>query len=132
MKKRLIYALLPLVAIALELSPLGAVLSFANPEGKDFCETYSYFSLMPFGYANFGPFLTAILSCVLLVLMLIYVFTAKETLKTVGAVVCFVACGTSLMPFLFGVKFFSLVGLLISLSLFAQLMLALFGDRTKE
>ncbi len=37
-----------------------------------------------------------------------------------------------MMPLLFGVKFFSLVGLLISLALFAQLVLALFGDRTKE
>lgn len=132
MKKRLLYVLLPLTAIALELSPLGAVLSFANPEGADFRQTYSYFSLLPFGYANFGPFLTAILSCVLLVLMLIYAFTAKEALKTAGAVVCFVACGTSLMPLLLGVKFFSLVGLFISLALFTQLALLLFGDRVKK
>lgn len=72
MKKvtRILLVIFPLAALILELLPNGVVLNFANPEGEPWRHTYSYFSLTPFGYANFGPFLTAILTCVLLALEL--------------------------------------------------------------
>ena len=56
MKKRLLYLILPLVTVILELLPYGAVCNFMNPEGDPWRETFSYFSLTPFGYANFAPF----------------------------------------------------------------------------
>ena len=63
-----------LAALGLELTPYGAVLNFgrlaADGTIGTFRETYSYFSLMPFGYANFFPLLTGVLTVVLLLLSL--------------------------------------------------------------
>lgn len=64
--KKLLLVSFPIIAFVLELLPYGVVLNFANPEGEPWRRTYSYFSLTPFGYANFGPFITAILTCALL------------------------------------------------------------------
>lgn len=119
-KKDLFLPILPLVAIVLELLPWGAVLVFADPEGSGWRETYPYFSLTPFGYANFGPLLTAVLSCVVLLLLLIGLITGKERLYPLAKVLCWVSVGTSLMPLLFGLRFYSLVGGLISLVLFGE------------
>jgi len=64
----LLYQLFSLVllleTLLLESLPLGAVLSFSqgpNAIGLH-QETYSYFSLVPFGYANFTPLITGILT----------------------------------------------------------------------
>jgi len=55
-----------LAVVILELLPYGAVLNFGNPDGEPFRKTFSYFSLTPFGYANLAPFMTAVLSVVIL------------------------------------------------------------------
>ena len=120
MKKNVIYVILPMITIVLELLPYGAVLNFANPEGEPWRETYSYFSLMPFGYANFGPLLTAILTCVLLILGAILFFGKKDTMRKSIKWVSGVAIATSLMPLMFGLNFFTLVGALISLVLIIE------------
>ena len=91
--KRIRLLIMPIIAIVLEILPYGAVLVFAPSPTESVRETFSYFSLTPFGYANFGPFLTALLTCVVLVLALIsikkekcyktnkHVFLAKEEKK---------------------------------------------------
>ena len=94
----------PLVVLILELLPFGAVLNFANPEGESFRETFSYFSLTPFGYANFGPFITAVLSCILLISVIIYVLKGK--LKKFSIILGIVACAVSLSPLLFGLHYY--------------------------
>ena len=60
MKKRLPYLILPIITLILEILPYGAVCNFMRPsiDGTHighFRELYSYFDLMPFGYANFSP-----------------------------------------------------------------------------
>lgn len=80
--KKLLLVSFPIIAFVLELLPYGVVLNFANPEGEPWRRTYSYFSLTPFGYANFGPFITAILTCALLALAVIYLFKPRKGLKT--------------------------------------------------
>ena len=62
MRKRMVYCILPVAALVLELLPWGAVCNFANPNGAPWRRTFSYFSLIPFGYANVGPFLTGVLT----------------------------------------------------------------------
>lgn len=59
MRKKRIALSATTLAFVLELLPYGAVCNFANPDGKPWRRTYSYFDLTPFGYANFAPFLTA-------------------------------------------------------------------------
>ena len=120
MKKRWMYLLLPVAALVLELLPYGAVCNFANPEGDPWRRTYSYFDLVPFGYANFAPFLTAIFTWIVIVLLLVYLFVGKRLPVAMAkkfSVVCF---ALSLCPLLLGVEYYSVVGLLITLCLFAE------------
>ena len=69
--KKLLITILITVTFILELLPNGVVLNFANPEGESWRRTYSYFNLIPFGYANFAPFITALLTIVLIILLVI-------------------------------------------------------------
>ena len=115
MKK--IFALIAtLTALILEILPYGAVCNFMTPPGEPPLRlTYSYFSLVPFGYANFAPFIVAILTCVLLVLMIVYVFVGQRMRMPV---LCVSVAATllSTTPLLLGMTYFSVVGLLITLS----------------
>lgn len=129
MKKRLLLHIpVVLSALILEALPCGAILNFADPGGSTKM-AYSYFSLTPFGYANFGPFLTAILSCVLLVLLLLGILLNKQGFRTVTEIICFFALGMSLMPLLLGTEYFSAVAAIISMLLAAELALLLFEDK---
>ena len=111
----------PLIVLILELLPFGAVLNFANPEGEPFRETFSYFSLTPFGYANFGPFITAILSCILLVSVIIYILKGK--LKKFVIILGILACAVSLSPLLFGLQYYSVIAGCITFFLGLEVML---------
>ncbi len=118
MKKRYLMSTLIIATLILEILPYGAVLSFANPEGEPFRRTFSYFSLVPFGYASFGPFLTAVMTSVLLILATVYCFRSTEkTLKSIK-IVAFLALIFSILPFFRGVRYLSVVGVLISVCLF--------------
>ena len=112
--KKSLFVILPLVALILELLPYGAVLNFANPDGEPWRNTYSYFSMMPFGYANIGPFITAILTCVLLVLVAIYLFKPRKGLNTAILNVSGFATAASLMPLMFGFDYITVIGVIIT------------------
>ena len=122
MKKRFMYLILPFITLILEILPYGAVCNFANPEGDPFRETYSYFDLTPFGYAHFSPLLTAIITCIVFVLILIFCITGNRKLALTARNILCVCTVFSLGPLVFGVDFFSFVGLLITLSLIAELL----------
>ena len=123
MKKRFLYLILPIITLILEILPYGAVCNFANPEGDPWRKTFSYFDLTPFGYANFAPLLTAILTCAILVMLLIYLFTGKQGIASATKVMVGIGVLLSLCPLLFGIRFFSVVGALITTSLVAQFVL---------
>ena len=112
--KTSLFVVLPLVALILELLPNGVVLNFANPEGEPWRRTYSYFSMMPFGYANFGPLITAILTCILLVLVVIYLFKPRKGLNTAILNVSGFATAASLMPLMFGFDYITVIGVIIT------------------
>ena len=123
MKKRLLYLILPLITLILEILPYGAVCVFASSPTDRIKETFSYFDLIPFGYANFAPFITAIITCVVILLLVGYCFTAKEQLARLARNVLCVGMVISFGPLLFGIEFFSVVGILISLSLIGEFLL---------
>ena len=75
--KKIRLLILPIITIVLEILPYGAVLVFATSPTDRVRETFSYFSLTPFGYANFAPFITAMLTCVVLLLALISIKQKK-------------------------------------------------------
>lgn len=117
MKKKIPMLILPIAALILEIIPYGAVCVFAADEGERIRQTFSYFDLTPFGYANFGPFITAILTCALFVLAVIYVLKQSKGLNTAIMNISGVATATSLMPLLYGIDFFSVVGAVITVLL---------------
>lgn len=128
MKKRFLYLILPIITLILEILPYGAVCNFMRPPSEvnpdapvgHFRELYSYFDLTPFGYANFAPLLTAVLTCAILVMLLIYLFTGKQGIASATKVMVGIGVLLSLCPLLFGISFFSVVGALITVSLVAQ------------
>lgn len=115
--KKFLLILLSIVALVLEILPYGAALNFANPEGEPLRETYSYFSLTPFSYANFGPFITAILTCALLVLAIVGLFKYSKGLKTAMLNVSGFATAASLMPLMFGTDYITPIGVIITVLL---------------
>ena len=127
MKKRFLYLLLPIMTLVLEISPYGAVCNFAFPATDGsigrFRELYSYFDLTPFGYANFAPLLTAIMSCLIFVLLMIFCIKGNVRTAIKAKNLLYVAVVVSLGPLVFGITYFSLVGGLITLSLVAELLL---------
>lgn len=114
-----------LVILFLEILPFGAVLRFGRPpeEGGAIRETFSYFDLTPFGYANFGPFITAVLSVVLFIMALIWVFAGKDKLRRPMGILSGAAFLISLTPMLFGMAYYSVTGGLVSAALLAEILL---------
>lgn len=121
MKIKKLLLILPVVTVILEALPYGAVLNFANPEGDPIRKTFSYFSLVPFGYANFAPFITAIITCIVFVMLLVYCITEKAIALKLSEILLAIAAGLSLCPLALGVTF-TPVAALIHISLIVELV----------
>ena len=130
MKNKFIMLFTTLAALILEILPYGAVCNFANPDGEPWRYTYSYFDLTPFGYANFAPFIVAILTCVLIVLIIVSLLS-KKTVRTPILTVSAIATVLSLAPLLYGISFFSIVGAFISVALALTTAVAFVIDISK-
>lgn len=121
MKKRFVYLILPVITLILEIIPYGAVLNFGRPAEDGsigyFRETYSYFDMLPFGYANFAPMITGILTCVALLFVVKYCISGKSRSAVVGRSLCLITAIINLGPLLYGIRYFSLVAALVSISL---------------
>ena len=115
--KRLLCLVLPIITLILEILPYGAVCNFSKPDGGVWRKTYSYFSLTPFGYANFAPLITAIITCIVLVLLVIYCVTGKQRMAVIARNILCVCAVLSLGPLLFGFHYFSVVGAMITVTL---------------
>ncbi|MBR7112366.1 MAG: hypothetical protein IKC75_05570 [Clostridia bacterium] len=130
MKKRAFYLLPALAALVLEILPFGAVCHFALDGGETVRKTYSYFDLVPFGYANFAPFLTAIATLALIALLTVYLINGKTGVKKAAKSVTVCAFLLSLCPLLYGVSYMSMVGVFITLTLASEwLLIALTGGK---
>lgn len=130
MKKRkllpALLLLLCLVTLALELLPFGAVLNFGGDEGQVWVRRYSYFNLTPYGYAHVSPFFTAALTCILTALTVAVLITDSATLQKVIRWLAPITLAMSLCPLLLGLRFYSLVGALISVTLTLATVTAFF------
>lgn len=123
MKNRFLYLILPIVTLILEILPYGAVCIFAPSPTDRVRETFSYFNPTPFGYANFAPLLTAVISCLIFVLLMIYCIRGNVRTAIIARNISYAAVVMSLCPLVFGIAYFSLTGGLITLSLIAELLL---------
>ena len=130
MKKKIVMLILPLLMISLELLPTGVVMMWAPSPTERVRETVSYFTFLPVGYGMFGPFLAALLSCVLLLLSVLYVWKPNYGLRMALLVVSIFALLGSLMPFLFvlmgDLEQFSATGALISAVILVEVLGSIF------
>ena len=126
MKKRCLYLILPIVTLILEILPYGAVCVFASSPTERVKETFSYFDLTPFGYANFAPLITAIISCLIFALLLVFCIKGNVRIAIKAKNILYVAVVMSLGPLVFGIAYFSLVAALITISLVGELLLLQF------
>ncbi|WP_018306496.1 hypothetical protein [Desulfitobacterium hafniense] len=78
-----------LIAIILMATPYGIAMTFAPGPTELVTRYFSYFSLMPFGYGNWLPIITALLSIVVVFLLLLGIRKAN-TGKAVR--VCLTLC----------------------------------------
>lgn len=93
------------IALVLEILPIGAVMVFAPSPGERSIEIFSYFSLLPVGYANVTPMLTGILTLAVILLGIIVLFNFDKSAKLrKAAFICsIVSLLFSIVPlFLFG------------------------------
>lgn len=106
----------------LEILPYGAVCNFANPDGEPWRRTFSYFDLTPFGYANFAPLITAIFTCITLVMLIVYCITDKIAFAIKTRNILFVCATFSLGPLVLGISYYSIVALFITLTLILEIL----------
>ncbi len=131
MKKKILALCTTIFALILEMTPYGAVLYFGNPDGEPFRKTYSYFSLVPYGYAVFFPLLTAILTALLFVFLVLSIVKKSKKIESTAFYLSFVSAIFSFLPLVYGIRYFSLVGAGISLFLVITSVFLFQKDRLK-
>ena len=130
-KYRFFMLIIAIVVLILENLPYGAVCNFAIPDGNPIKNTYSYFDLTPFGYANFGPFITAILTCVLVVLSVVFFVKSRNKLSQAIRVVSGISFFTSILPIIYGISYISFLGVIISLLLLLYFVVSILMNKIK-
>ena len=126
--KKVCLAVLPALTIVLELLPLGAVCIFATSPTERVKETFSYFSLTPFGYANFAPLITATLTVAIFLLSL---FSLKKGVLKALFVLSIITVVISLLPLMYGLNYYTLVGAFITVTLVIESILAKIQQKIK-
>ncbi|MCD7770935.1 MAG: hypothetical protein LUH23_02435 [Oscillospiraceae bacterium] len=113
---------LGVIAIVLEALPGGAVLIFSDGSGSGIISTYSYFSLTPFGYANFAPLITGLLTIALLVMVIVgFVRAGGKKLRTATIVVNALAVLVSISPLIYGVHYYNTISAAVTTMLVLML-----------
>ena len=123
MGKRLFYLILPVLTLILEALPFGVVCVFAAGPDQVYRETFSYFDLLPFGYANFAPLITAVLTCAAFALLVFYCITGRYVASKAAKYLLCVCTAFSLGPLFLGIRFYSITAFLITLTLLGELLL---------
>ncbi len=124
---------LAVIALVLEALPGGAVLIFSDGSGSGVVETYSYFSLTPFGYANFAPLITGILTIALLVMVVVgFVKAGGKKLRTAIIVVNAVAVLVSFSPLIYGIHYYNAIGAAITTVLVLMLGMVVMAKNEKS
>ncbi len=126
MRKKILLIVLPILAVVLETLPTGTVMYFGNPDGEPFRQTFSYFDPIHWGYADFVPNLTALLTCVLLVLATVNAVKGTRRVTKAMAILAILAATLSLFVLIVG---FTLIGLGIWLLLLLTALIAVLQKR---
>ena len=130
-KMKIILIISAVVSLCLEIFGKGAVCKFATPE-ETIIETYSYFSLVPYGYANFAPFITAVLTILIFVFAVLLFTPAGKKITGILKAVSIISVITSVIPLvMFGMEYYNAVSFFISLLMIIQLVVIILLKRKK-
>ncbi len=111
------YAIWVAMLFIIEIPPYGVKMMFKNEMGQVFQHRFSYFSFIPLKYSNFGHLLTGLVTAVLLIISIIYMFKDTEKMLKLIHNTSFIASITSVISFSFGIKTISIINMIITLSL---------------
>lgn len=81
-----------LISIILMATPFGIAMTFASGPHERVTSYYSYFNMLPLGYGNWLPIITAILSIIVLMLLLVSIKSGKgEKPAMACTIICVIA-----------------------------------------
>ncbi len=131
MMKKISMLATSILTIVLEILPYGAVCIFSDA-GEKIRRTYSYFDLTPYAYANFAPFVTAILSCVVCILCVLAFWIDKKAVKKSITVMTALSAVTSVLPVFHGLSYVSITGVCITLSILVLFVLSMAKEKKNQ
>lgn len=120
------------IALVLEVLPIGVVLVFATSPTKQTIEVYSYFSLLPVGYANFTPLLTGILTILIILLgaIALFRFDRAASIRKTIFVCSIISLLFSIVPlFLFGTVGMTVASYAVSCAILLSICLQAVANR---
>lgn len=123
--KKVLPIILTAVILVLQCLPFSVKLIFAGENGERWEHLYSYFSMMPFGYATFGPILCAMLTCVTLAILIVYLFKNVDALLLATSCSGILAALLSASQFLYGAKYITPLAVVITVLLLVMAILSL-------
>jgi transcriptional regulator with XRE-family HTH domain len=124
-----------LTVLVLEMLPDVVMLPFASGPNKWVTKTFSYFSLTPFGYAEYFPLLTGVLTITVIVFCIISLMKKKRAPKLQNAAfMCsIIAIVLSFLPlFKYGEKYMSVINYTISALILISIILQAVANRMKR
>lgn len=132
MKRYLSWLIILTLAAVLVLAclPEGVEMHFMAPPEEDvpyYVSFAPYFSLLPYGYGNFGPLITAVLAAIAFVLSVIRLFCGSRKILSVVFILSIIAAVVSVTPMIFGS--YTLIGGFITVML--AVLVALTGALLK-
>ena len=120
------------IALVLEVLPIGVVRVFATSPTKQTIEVYSYFSLLPVGYANFTPLLTGILTILIILLgaIALFRFDRAASIRKTIFVCSIISLLFSIVPlFLFGTVGMTVASYAVSCAILLSICLQAVANR---
>ncbi|MBQ8145609.1 MAG: hypothetical protein IJ039_02395 [Clostridia bacterium] len=115
MKKKIVSLVSLAIALILEIIPYGVRLKWADFYAERYT-SHSYFSLIPWGYGDMGPFLCGILTVVLLLMLsATLILKEKKWYSLTVAILNLIAVILSIIPAFF--NSYTLIGFIITVLL---------------
>ncbi len=141
MKKRLIYLILPIITLISELLPCGRMGIYYDGYVSALCIVpFSYFDSFHPVYNYFVPFITAVITCIILIFLLVYLFTDSPYAINIAKGFLYIGSVFSLYTLIFDVvslsdydiDYFPVVGVLITVTLIGELIFTVVTVKTNN
>ncbi|MBR5445996.1 MAG: hypothetical protein IKV57_07730 [Clostridia bacterium] len=130
---RRILTLLPVLgAFVLECLPYGAVCVFAPAPGETLRQTFSYFDPIPFGYANFAPLITGLITAMTVLFALVQTVKPDANRRRTIGMLSAVGAVVSVFPVFSGLQYTTLTGWGITVLLALAAALHLWEAQERE